>query len=155
MFTINTTIQDIDTKELLSFASVGLTDDKGKLLSINGNYITRKADIDGKLIIPVADEKAYITVSYVGYQSITHPADDYKNDIIYLKKKVASYGGKEIVVKAKKIKPKPVKPVPGSITEKIHKKKKKKSNNIAIIIGIVCATAVLGTALFFILKPKK
>jgi hypothetical protein len=147
MFIINTTIQDIDNGELLPFASVGMTDSKGKLLFINGTYVTRKSDINGKLIIPISDESAYITVSYVGYESITHPADDYRNDIIYLKKKAIKYGGKEIVIHATKPKPK----------ENVNRPKakpKEKAKTPWLLIAAIGAVAVI-TGIIIIFKFKK
>jgi hypothetical protein len=108
MFTINTYIRDIDSNEALPFASVVITDSKGKAMPINGvPVVGRKSDENGKLIIPIAIETAYITVSYVGYQSITHPADDYRDDTIYLKKKSTNVfgSGKDFVVKEKKTYP--------------------------------------------------
>lgn len=105
MFTINTYIRDIDTNEALPFASVVVTDSKGKAMPVNGVVVGRKTDEEGRLIIPIAIETAFITVSYVGYQTITHPADDYRNDTIYLAKKASNLftTGKDIIVKAKRI----------------------------------------------------
>lgn len=130
MFTINTYIKDIDTREPLPFASVVVTDRKGNALPINGvPVVGRKSDENGKVIIPVAIESAYITVSYVGYITITHPASDYVNDIIYLKNKETNPLGnsKEVVIKAKR--PKPNKsPLP------VRKPNKKPFNWLLVVI---------------------
>lgn len=93
MFIINQHIKDIDTNEGLPFASVVLVDNTGVTLVVNGvSPIARKSDANGKIIIPIAIETAYIKVSYVGYETIIHPADDYRNDTIYLKKKNNTLG---------------------------------------------------------------
>jgi hypothetical protein len=148
MFIINTYIKDIDTGETLPGASVLISDKNGKSVPVNGvNPVGRAADADGKVIIPIANENDYITVSYVGYQTISHPADDYRNDIIYLKRKTNVT--KEAVVTAKRIKPKQEeKPKPVQ-----HPKPKKKSR--WLIIALMGATVLSAAYIIYTLTKKK
>lgn len=116
MFIIQSKIYDIDTKEILIGATALLTDASGKPLLSNGYQVGRTADINGKINLPVNDETAHIKVSYLGYETIIHPADDYRNDDIYLKQKQTdAAGGKEIIVKAKRILGQQNKPTPKKI----------------------------------------
>lgn len=105
MFIIKSRILDINSQEPLSFASAVLTDKSGKPLPINGQIIGNKANDAGELTLPVANEDAFIKVSYVGYQTIVHPADDYRNDDIYLAPKANAATGKDIIIKEKRIYP--------------------------------------------------
>lgn len=100
MYIINSQIKDIDTGEQLPGATVQLTDSTGKPILVNGHAIGRIADANGRIIIPVIPIGAYIKVSYMGYITLIHPAEDYKNDDIYLKK--TSKNLNEVVVTAKK-----------------------------------------------------
>ncbi|MEZ5047476.1 MAG: carboxypeptidase-like regulatory domain-containing protein [Chitinophagaceae bacterium] len=109
MFQLSTYIQDIESKTPLEFATIQLTDSQGTPLLINGNVIGRKTNEDGYFTMPVTNEDAYIKVSYVGYETLIHPAQDYKDDIIYLTPKNKALSdvvikGKKIISKAKKIK---------------------------------------------------
>lgn len=107
MINLNTYVKDIHTQEPLPGASVIMTDRNGKAIPLNGvPIIGRKTDENGKLIMPIALDDGYITVSYVGYATITHPADDYRNDIIYLAPKALS-PTKELVITGKRITTKP------------------------------------------------
>lgn len=56
MFQINSYIRDIDTKEALPFASVMITDNKGKAALVNGYVVGRKADENGKVSIPIRED---------------------------------------------------------------------------------------------------
>lgn len=94
MFIINTYIKDIETLEPLPMANVVVSESNGSAMVVNGiSPIARKSDINGKIIIPIAVETAHIKVSYVGYETIVHPADDYRNDTIFLKRKTNSLNG--------------------------------------------------------------
>lgn len=154
MFIINTTIRDIDTSELLPKASVVITDRQGNHVKVNGYSIGRLSDLDGNIIIPIANEDAYITVSYVGYQSITHPADDYRNDIIYLKRKTNTT--KEVIIKAKRIQPKATeyKPVPVSKPKPKPQPKKKQKTPWLLIAGIGAVVIAIGGLIIYKLRKK-
>lgn len=143
MIILNTYVKDIDTSEPLAGASVIMTDSQGKALPLNGVPIVgRKADMDGKFIFPIALDNAYITVSYVGYTPITHPADDYKNDIIYLKKKSNVYTGKEIFIKAKRY-------------TKPNNRHNKPTKTKWVLFALLSAVVVVATITYFITKNKK
>jgi hypothetical protein len=103
MFTIKQYVRDFDTNEVLPFATVFVSDANGRPMTINGNpIIARKSDANGHIIIPIAIESAYITFSYIGYQSLCHPASWYINSDLILKKKINHI--KEVIVKPEEIK---------------------------------------------------
>lgn len=101
MFIINQKIRDIDTQQPLIGATVLLVDSNGQPLLVNGYQVGRVSNDQGAFVLPVVPEDAFIKVSYIGYNPIIHPADDYRNDDIYLKAKEISATSTDTVIKAK------------------------------------------------------
>ena len=135
-FVLKTTVKDMDTLETLPGATVFISDANGKAVPVNGvASVGRKTDANGYFILPIAHDDAYITISYVGYQTISHPADDYKNDVIYLKRKAQT--AKEVIVRAKRMKP--------TAGPTITYKKKKHTNwwLISAAIGVLVVTGII------------
>lgn len=101
MFIINQKIRDIDTNEPLIGATVILVDANGQPLLVNGYQVGRISNDQGAFVLPVVPENAFIKVSYIGYNTIIHPADDYRNDDVYLKVKETPATLFDTIIKAK------------------------------------------------------
>lgn len=145
---LNTKVLDYETKEPLTGANITITDANGKAIPINGEPVVgRKADYDGAFTMPIIVPNAYITVSYVGYQSITEPATRYGNKNILLKSKSFSLNKKEIKVTAKRLKTTPTKnpkpPVPP-----------KKFPWLIVIIA-TASVAIAGVVIYHFTKKNK
>lgn len=140
MFTINSTIYDFNTREALPYATAVITDSKGTPIEYNGLIKGAKANTDGVITLQVPDEDAYIKVSYVGYESLVHPADDYRNDDIYLSPKKQTASTKPIIIKAKRY--------PKKTTEVKTKPTKKSIPTWLIVIMATLVVVVVGVLIF-------